>query len=787
LALRGASALTLAMAASAGLGSPAKAADAVAKNQQGAVVEEIVVHARLRDETLTQAPVVVTAVTGQTLTQEGVTDMTSLENLVPNIKIANGFLLDTFNIRGIGTANANSGFEQQVGLFIDGAYYGNGHWVNGAYVDLDDVEVDEGPQGVNLGKNTIAGAVLINTKNPGSQFEGYVKGGYEVYAAERYVEAAMGGPITDTFGARLAVRFSKMDGWAHNYVTGQADPGLRDDYARLTLAWKPEQNFDVNVKLSMDNAASNGPESLTNLLGCGGPGNTPGPYLLPQTEAGGGLASCVRDFTISNANLLPQGGGLTQTNSMYYVPAYTMTTNIHWRQNFGELTSTTAWNKYSLKSWGNSGITTYADGIGAIPGLNNNANETWSEELRYQTKFDFPVNVLAGVWYQHTDFKVFEAFGLVAPYLNGVSVSPSVPSSGPIWDTQADAISQPGESKAAFAELQWKVTPTLEVDAGARISLEKKWWVHDQVFTAPFGETALGITPTGSVLSGSNTTHNTSPAVTISWRPNDDFTAYASFKTGFLAGGFSTTGDVGATQTIGQFSFGPEKVLGGEGGVKFFLDDRRAQINIDTYYYRYTDLQLNTFNPVTISFYVQNAGEVIDRGVEINGRWKVADGLTLSGEFTYNDAYYAQFIGACLATTPNPPICGPQIGPGGVSTYGQVFTGTETDNAPKWSGRVAAQYMRELANDWILRTGAGLDFTDKYLVAQFPIQPGYVKVDAQASIEHGHWTAAIIGLNLNNEEICTEAAGRPLAADASELQCVIDRGRQVKLEATYRF
>lgn len=792
-ALRGASGLALAIALAAGCGSAARAADALAADASatatpavaGTEVGEVIVHARLKEEAITQAPVVVTAVTGDALTEAGITDMTSLENLVPNIKIAPGFLLDTFNIRGIGTANANSGFEQQVGLFIDGAYYGNGHWVNGAYIDLSDVEVVEGPQGVHLGKNTIAGAVLINTKNPGDRLEGYIKGGYEFNAAERYVEAAIGGPITDTFGARLVARYSKMDGWANNYVTGQADPGIRDAFARLTLVWKPTPNFDANVKLSLDNVASNGPESLTNLLDCGGPNNTPGPYLLPEAEPGGGLGSCKRDFTISNANLLPQGGGIPRTNSMYYVPSYTMTTNLRWRQSFGELTSTTAWNKYRLKSWGNSGISTYADGVGAIPGENNNANETWSEELRYQTQFKFPVNFLLGLWYQHTDFKVYEAFGLVAPFLNGVSLSPLVPSTGPVWDTQADSISQPGESKAFFGEVQWNITPTLELDAGARASLEKKWWAHTQLFDSPFGLTAFGLTPPGSVLSGRNTTHNVSPSATLTWRPNRDFTAFASFKTGFLGGGFSTTGDVGATQTIGQFSFGPEKVIGGEAGVKFFLDDRRIQLNIDTYYYQYTALQLNTFNPTTISFYVQNAGKVIDTGVELNGVWKVGGGFTLSGEFTYNDAYYAQFVGACLATVPaynpsGPPnqVCGPT---------GQNFAGSETDNAPKWSGRVAAQYTREFPGDWVLHTGAGLDFTDKYLVAQFPIQPGFVKVDAQVSIEHGHWVAAVIGQNLTNELICTEAAGRPLAADISELQCVIDRGRQVKLEATYRF
>ncbi len=392
---------------------------------------------------------------------------------------------------------------------------------------------------------------------------------------------------------------------------------------------------------------------------------------------------------------------------------------------------------------------------------------------------------MLGLWYQHTDFKVFEAFGLVGPALNGVSVSPAVASTGPVWDTQADSINQPGESKAVFGEVQWNITNTLELDAGVRASLEKKKWEHDQLFVSPFGLTAFGITPAGSILHGSRTDHNESPSATLSWRPNRDFTAYASYKTGFLGGGFSTTGDVSVGQGVSQFSFGPEKVSGAEGGVKFFLANRSVQINIDGYYYRYVSLQLNTFNPTTISFYVQNAGKVYDRGVELNGRWKMGGGFTFDGALTLNDAYYAQFVGACLATVPayNPngpanQVCGPN---------GQNFAGTETDNAPKWNGRVALDYKRDIANDTTFRAGAGLDFTDKYLVAQFPIQPGYVKIDAHLAVDHGHWTAAVIGLNLTNEEICIAAAGRPLAADISEIQCAIDRGRQVKLEATYRY
>jgi len=397
------------------------------------------------------------------------------------------------------------------------------------------------------------------------------------------------------------------------------------------------------------------------------------------------------------------------------------------------------------------------------------------------------VNLLAGLWYQHTDFEVFQDNGLVSAALNGVSLSPSVPSTGPVWDTNRPLVKQPGESKAVFGEIQWTVVPTVELDVGVRASLEKKWWTLDQLFTSPFGQTAFGIYPAGTILHNSNTTHNVSPAATISWRPTDDLMTYASFKTGFLSGGFSDTGPYFADLGAAQYAFGAEKVVGGESGAKFFLYDRSVQINLDGYYYQYTGLQVNTFDPKTLSFHVQNAGKVISRGVEINGRWNVGGGITLAGEFTYNDSYYAQFIGSCL---PNIPGYNPDGGPGQVcGPTGQNFAGTETDGAPKWSGRVSAQYTHAYAgDDWVLHTGAGVDFSARYLFAQLPVQPdAFAKLDAQVSLDHGPWTLALIGLNLTNLFQCFQVAGRTLAADISELQCGVDRGRQIRAEATYHF
>ena len=100
---------------------------------------------------------------------------------------------------------------------------------------------------------------------------------------------------------------------------------------------------------------------------------------------------------------------------------------------------------------------------------------------------------------------------------------------------------------------------------------------------------------------------------------------------------------------------------------------------------------------------------------------------------------------------------------------------------------MATDYTHKFDSGWVLRAGTGLSFTGRYLVTQYPIQPGFVKVDAQVAVDRGPWTAFLVGQNLNNQFDCTSSSGRPVAVDPSELQCVVERGREVRLELTRRF
>jgi iron complex outermembrane receptor protein len=772
------------MGSPAALAAEATGTTAASSGESTTEVGALIVTSRLRKELVSQTPAVVTAISGETLAQSGITDLPHISLLVPNVNVSTGFLLDSMHVRGIGSNSTNPGSEQQVGLYVDGVYYGNGHWISGALVDVDTAEILKGPQGVYLGQNSIAGAFNITTKNPGDKVEGYLKAGFEAVALERYAEGVFSAPITDTLGIRLAVHATKMEGWLSQSVTGERLPGIEDLTSRITLSWKPTANFSANLKFSTNNYHDLGAGSTTALLYCGGPNNTPAPIVGWGDY--GGSAPCVRDFRVGVGEYFDNY--FNGAHSFDRIYNYAATLNMRWSQSFGELTSISSWNQFRVNSYLMAGLTSFdAHSNGAIPAIDDTANETFSQELRYQTKFNFPVNFLVGGYYQKTKFFAHDAFLIYSQAFEGATGE-----GGPLppadWSTQWTA-HQPGSTLAFYGEAQWAITHGLELDASARWTEARKHLLWTNTGCGGF---FCAVVPLGSIHD-KLVEDNLSPQVSLKWQPTPDFMAYASYRSGFLEGGYNAVGFLFAdpTQPSGLESpsairYGDEKAQGGEAGVKVFLLGRRLYIDLAGYYYEYTGLQVSVYNPVTSGFSIQNAGKSINNGVELNTRFSPGGGWDFTANVAYNNSYYANYIGSCLSNvvTPEQGCNVPTATPG---VFAQNFSGQRTDFAPFWAGRVAADYTHTFGSDWVLRTGAGLSFTGSYLVTGFAIQPGFVKVDAHVAVDHGPWTASIVGQNLNNQFDCTSASGRPVATAPSELQCVVERGREVRFEVTRRF
>jgi outer membrane receptor protein involved in Fe transport len=178
-------------------------------------LEEVIVTATKRPVGLQDVPIALSVMSGKKIVQQGITDLEEMAVFLPNVHIAEGGAGDQLFIRGIGSG-INYGFEQSVGTFIDGVYFGRGQASRSAFLDVARVEVLKGPQSTLFGKNTIAGAISITSARPTEEFEGSIEVSAEPEFGGTAATLTLSGPITDTLGARLVIKKDESDGYVNN-------------------------------------------------------------------------------------------------------------------------------------------------------------------------------------------------------------------------------------------------------------------------------------------------------------------------------------------------------------------------------------------------------------------------------------------------------------------------------------------------------------------------------------------------------------------------------------------
>lgn len=230
------------------LAAPAFAQEA--KDNQGG--DEIIVTATLREASVQDIPVAVTAVAPETLERQGVADIKTLSAITPSFNIQSSQTETqgtSIRIRGVGTTGNNTGLESSVGVFIDGVYQSRPGVALGDLVDLERLEVLRGPQGTLFGRNTSAGALNITTRKPNmTEVEGFMNASYGNYNFMN-LQAGVGGPVSDTVGARVSGSWRKRDGYLKS-ATG-AESNNRDRYMlRGQLYFEPSS--DVSFRLLAD-------------------------------------------------------------------------------------------------------------------------------------------------------------------------------------------------------------------------------------------------------------------------------------------------------------------------------------------------------------------------------------------------------------------------------------------------------------------------------------------------------------------------------------------------------
>ncbi|WP_231958271.1 TonB-dependent receptor [Novosphingobium resinovorum] len=783
-----------------------EAASAIGPQHAEGGLNDIVVTARRRAESLQDVPVAVTALSAETLERYDMTSLEKISTQTPQFTIgrsSNGSGAQ-LTLRGIGSSSTSIGIEQSVAVVVDGVYYGQGRVINEGFLDLDGVEVLKGPQSLFFGKNATAGVISLRTADPTSTPEFKAKLGYEFRAKELVGEFVGSGPLTDTLGLRVAVRASNMwGGYFRNagvdktynttdIATGVTtshfapaydgdNPGNKELLGRVTLVWDPGNDFKFTVKANGSTSKNNNNSWNYVPFGCVG-----GTY---ETNP---LIKCEKKFQVYQ-NYFPED--LAGTNP--------------WSRDDGAL-----YNKYS--SWAVTGTAEYAlkdVDITWVNNFNRNTNQwacdctfvssssaaapsterslfhAFSSELRAQTKFDGPINLLAGAYYQktHRNHRQTGSFG---------NVSDSTAPAEYEYLGYFKHSETHGETLSAYGQATWKILSNLEAAAGVRYIHETK----DSYLVQPYVNAALQfLFPENKTIAADQTFNNWSPEATLTWKPTDDVTVYGAYKTAYKSGGFSNSGFVSAGTVPSDVAFKPEKARGFEVGIKTKLVDNQLRLNFDVYSYKYTDLQVDFFNPATFAFITTNAGAARTRGVELEFEFApyAVPGLNLHGSINYNKARYLEYIAPCYGGQTAAQGCNTvfQPNPDSPAAPGQDLSGAPTAVAPRWTGSFGIGYETDIGTG--TKLGATIDtrYSSSYLASSFahPLsgQAKYLTVDGtiRVKFDDERFELALIGKNLTNQFIVGGAIDGPNTGTTRIADQIgfVNLPRTVQLQASVRF
>ena len=764
--------------------------------------DEILVTARRKEERLQDVPVAITALTGEALEGYNVTSVGDIATFVPSMVVGRQVTGSSASIflRGVGSSSLSAGFDQSVSFNIDGLALSRGREIAFAQYDVASVEVLKGPQSLYFGRNTTGGLISIRTNNPGDELEVRGKIGYGFEAHDKYAEAVLSAPLSDTLGARLALRWNDSRGSLVNTAGPATDTatGLartpqsryRDPTntlsGRLTLKFDPTDNLSFLLKGGYTHYEDDGAGSLYERK-CGGGRTTP----LATGGVTNSFADCAvngrADHNASNVAFVEnfryaRGGKLfTDLDSYFTVLTSELDTDTF------DITSITGYSHFKQ--------TDFNDFVGAIRNVAVSQLakfSQFSQEVRIASDFEGPINFTVGGYFSDSNF-VFNTdshnvnFGYDAVRKTYVSFS---------RDNGFDA-----KSFSVFGQASWAIMPTLELSGGARLSHDKRDSYQQSL---PGAVTAAnGAFPQNRRFDDHFDDTDLSPEVTLSWKPSRDVTIYGAYKQGYKSGGFNLSQTITAAASLRAGQFKSETAEGYEVGAHAVLMDRQLRINAAVYDYDYNDLQVQFFDPISTGQIVANAGALNTKGFELDFNFSpnALQGFSLRGAYAYNKAKYKNFIGQCYGGQTPVGGCNLQPNAAGTGFNGHLYSGRISPKAAQKAWQLGGSYEVPMGG---MKAGLSVDLNHSssynYTDVLIPeaVQKAFTRIDGSITLgaEDDKWKLALIGRNLTNEYIVTSANEFPFTGGSgtgtaagikSDLNTIVERPREVALELSIKF
>lgn len=654
------------------------------------VLEEVVVTARKREETLQETPVAVSAFTGESLQELGIRDIADLTKVVPNVEVFSGNgTAGSGNvfIRGVGARNTGVNFDSGVGIYVDGVYVSRADGAVLDNVDIQSLQVLRGPQGTLFGKNTTGGAILYTTNKPNEEYGGHLEvrvGNYNQIDSKATLNVPL---IGDTLMSRFSLYQTKRDGYVHSVIPdglpAQAvgnDPFLEDEYndtnrwgGQAQLRWVATDDLilDLNYNYGKTDQAARGQscEVVTGIPGSGWQTALQNDAIIvPST------GQTVADWCQANDDL---GKDKIMTNlspNKYKAEVNTLSMTADWEINdVLNFTSITAWRNTE----GGEANELDAMGIALLSRTNLAGNgaaqrntDAYSQEFQLAgSAFDEKLDYVVGVFgfHEETDRGAAAAPSL---FFNALGTPTTA-----YYQSNLIELLAKNSSASAFGQADWHFDDYWTLTVGARYTWEERKLTRR--FRVPDVST-LATTGDASNIFG---TFYSFPSGPDTFNPNHAYTqalvdgmpdplanqtqkydkskvnpmasiqrtfdgvgfmdfgnAYFTVANGFLSGGLTDTVDT-TTGLMGEYK--PEEVWNYELGFKIDAWDRKLRVNTALFYTDYKDRQLTT---IRISPEGRIAGALINAkssyisGIEIEAVVLPVENLQITANVTFNDS-----------------------------------------------------------------------------------------------------------------------------------------------------
>lgn len=813
-----------------------------------AMLEEVIVTAQKRAESLQDVPISVSALQGDKIANSGISNMAALADYVPNLVISDAPVSTNIYMRGMGSSN-NQSFEQSVGMYIDGIYMGRGRQYRSPFMDIERVEVLRGPQGTLFGKNTVAGAVNVITASPDPDDEFNGNLAVTLESNDGYIaEGVFSGPFSDSFALRAAFKYRETGGYVENTFLDQDEPQIEELIYRITAAWDVSDDLELKFKAGQSRYDRTGVASGTTLYLTPEQRDEQVPnrgafaniaYTLTDLNYPGFADEVDKGFTIFKDNGFGADGetvGIGINPESSDNDTDNLVLNINYQMGEHTLTAITGYSAYQ-----------YIDGADVdwlplqfIARDDDQEFDQVSQELRITSPSSDRFEYIAGAYIERGNLEfdrqvVVDASlgGLVQPTF-GVNSLLALLTGGAYTADQfgrTHLFVQESESWAVFAQGTFHLSDTLRLTLGLRYTEESKEVHSSQTMSDSL--TGIGNASDnyflGLIQATQFDTYRYSydrerdtdkwiPSLNIQWDAGDDHMLYATFTGGFKSGGF-TAADDGApafafnadgsqrplaprefpcapTQALGScydlntpaddFEFEDEEVVAMEIGGKHTLKGGAMTLNWAAFHTQYDNLQTSIFKG--ISFGVTNAAETTVQGLEVDMLWQASDNLRIGANASWLDASYDFYPTApCTALQLDvDPICGIEGAP-----TNNDLKGRNTTFAPETSASVFFDYEVALDNGLTLFSGGEINYSDEY-DTQGDLDPNdradaYSKINLRAGVRGRDdvWELMLFGRNLTDEEVYVYSNDVPILSGSHA--AMIDEGAVYGLRARYQF